>query len=278
MAPTQVAAEEVELGGPALWKVADEDTTIYLFGTVHALPKEIEWYKGSIDDALSSSDKLVTEIFMKPGTEAQAQSAFMSQGMLPEGQSLRDLLTEEQKTSYEAAMVKLGLPVASFDRFEPWLAAINLSMLPLLQAGYSPDAGVEKVLEMKAGEIPRSALETVEFQVSVFDGLPMDSQIEFMMAAADGIDEIVPMLDSMVDEWVEGDAAGLAGLMNQGLTDPALAEALLYARNRTWAEWIDARLDTPGTVFVAVGAGHLAGERSVQDALATRGIASTRVQ
>ncbi|WP_209347570.1 TraB/GumN family protein [Pontixanthobacter sp. CEM42] len=278
VAPTQVAVEQVELDGPALWKVADEDTTIYLFGTVHALPKDVDWYKSSIADALSSSDKLVTEIYMKPGTEAQAQAAFMTEGMLPEGQNLRDLLNEEQKASYEAAMTKLGMPAAAFDRFEPWLAGINLSMLPLFKAGYTPDAGVEKVLEKKAGETPRGALETVDFQVGVFDGLPMDSQIKFMMEAANGIDEIVPMLDSMVDEWVEGDAAGLASLMNGGLTDPALAEALLYARNRTWAEWIDTRLDTPGTVFVAVGAGHLAGEQSVQDALATRGITSTRVQ
>ena len=49
-------------------------------------------------------------------------------------------------------------------------------------------------------------------------------------------------------------------------------------RNANWAEWIDTRLDTPGTVFVAVGAGHLAGTKSVQDYLAAKDIAVTRVK
>jgi uncharacterized protein YbaP (TraB family) len=83
----------------------------------------------------------------------------------------------------------------------------------------------------------------------------------------------------MVKAWSEGDADRLAALMNESMKDdPALAERLLYARNRNWAQWIDDRLDQPGTVFMAVGAGHLAGKESVQDALATRGIQSVRVQ
>ena len=72
--------------------------------------------------------------------------------------------------------------------------------------------------------------------------------------------------------------AELAALLNEGLTDPVLAKALLYDRNERWAEWIDTRLDEPGTVFVAVGAGHLAGAMSVQDYLTGRGLAVTRVQ
>jgi uncharacterized protein YbaP (TraB family) len=67
-------------------------------------------------------------------------------------------------------------------------------------------------------------------------------------------------------------------VMNEGMTDPAVAEALLYNRNANWAEWIDTRMDTPGTVFIAVGAGHLAGARSVQDYLGAKGITVTRVK
>lgn len=278
VATTQAPVADVELDGPALWKVADEDTTIYLFGTVHVLPKDLEWYKGSISDALASSDKLITEIYMKPEDEASAGQLFMTNGMLPAGTTLRSLLTEEQKTSYEAAMAKIGLPPETFDQFEPWFAGINLSMMPLLQAGYSPESGVEKVLEEKAGDKPRGELETIAFQVGVFDGLPQESQIKFLMQSANDIDQIVPMLDAMVDEWVEGDSAELGEMMNAGLSDPVLAEALLYSRNATWADWIDTRMDTPGTVFIAVGAGHLAGEKSVQDLLELRDIAVTRVQ
>ncbi len=275
----QIAAATPQPAGPALWKVYDEDTTVYLFGTVHALPKDVDWYKGDVATALASSDMLITEIMTTPDTPALMQSILMEKGMLPAGETLRAMLTDEQRASYDAAMVKLGLPEAAFDRFEPWYASMMLSILPLMKEGYSPESGVEAVLTKESGEArKRGELETVAFQMSVFDELPLESQIQFLVQAADGVETIKPMLDKMVAEWLEGDADGLAALMNEGLSDPVLADRLLYQRNANWAEWIDNRLDTPGTVFIAVGAGHLAGSKSVQDALTARGITTHRVQ
>jgi uncharacterized protein YbaP (TraB family) len=57
-----------------------------------------------------------------------------------------------------------------------------------------------------------------------------------------------------------------------------MTKVLLTDRNRTWATWLKARLAQPGTIFVAVGAGHLAGKDSVQDVLARSGVTVTRVQ
>lgn len=278
-APAPAEAQEAVTATPALWKVADEDTTIYLFGTVHVLPGGIEWYHGPIAEAFGSSDILITEIEMGPESMASIQTLVMTMGVLPEGQTLRGLLSDEQRAAYEAALTRIDLPVATFDRFEPWYGAMMMTMLPLLKQGYTTDAGVEKVLETKADEaLARGALETVEEQLSIFDGLPSDAQVAFLMETIDGVDEIKAMLDAMVAEWAEGDAAELARLMNEGMTDPVLVERLLYARNARWAEWVGERLDTPGTVFVAVGAGHLAGEQSVQDKLSDLGIETTRVQ
>lgn len=264
--------------GPALWKVADEDTTIYLFGTVHVLPKEIEWYDAAIAEALTSSDVVVTEIPMDAANEAELQQLTMAKGMLPAGTTLRSLLTPEQTTAYAAAMAKIGVPAEAFDPFKPWLAGLTLSILPLMQQGYDPASGVEKVLLAKVPDKSKDALETAEFQLGIFDGMTQEAQVAFMMEAATGIDELKPMLDRMVAEWVKGDADALAAVMNEGMDDPAVAEALLYSRNANWAEWIDTRLDTPGTVFIAVGAGHLAGQKSVQDYLAEKGITTSRVK
>lgn len=263
--------------GPAMWKVADEDTTIYLFGTVHALPETVQWLNGPISDALASSDAIVTEIIMDETTDAKMLKLVGETGMLPPDTTLRSLLDEEQTKTYEAALAKLGMPAAAFDRFEPWYAGMVLTMLPLLQQGYSPDAGVEEVLLKRAGEIDRQALETLDFQIGLFDGLPQESQIAFLVQTAGNVDNITAQLDQMVAEWLEGDADQLAVLMNEGLTDKILAEQLLFARNRNWADWIDERLEEPGTIFVAVGAGHLAGDKSVQDALEENGIVAERV-
>ena len=274
----QVAADTMEASGPGLWMVKDADTTIYLFGTVHALPEDVDWYKGTVKDALASSDTIVTEIKMDPSLAGEMQQLVASKGILPPGTTLRGMMTAEDKATYEAALTKLGVPAAAFDQFEPWYAGLTMSMLPLLQQGYSPESGVEKVLLADAADKPQGALETLAFQIGIFDELPAKSQMEFLIEASDSVDEIKPMLDAMVAEWLEGDADALAELMNEGLEDDVLAEKLLFERNRTWATWIDDRMDKPGTVFIAVGAGHLAGKQSVQDVLNTKGIKTYRIQ
>ncbi|UAB77113.1 TraB/GumN family protein [Erythrobacter sp. SCSIO 43205] len=265
--------------GPALWKVSDEDTTIYLFGTVHVLPKELVWYDAEIDAALNASDTIVTEIAMDPATEAKQQMLAQQKGVFTDGTTLRSLLSEEQKAAYEAALANLGAPANAFDPLEPWLTTLTLTFIPLMQQGYDPNSGVEKVIMSKAGEQSLSALETIEFQLDMFDTMPMDKQVTFMMEAVEAMPEVKATLDSMVARWAEGDAEGLAALMNDDLSDPLLADTLLYSRNENWADWIEDRLEsTPGTVFMAVGAGHLAGEKSVQDYLEAKGIQSARIQ
>lgn len=267
--------------GPAMWQVADEDTTIYLFGTVHILPKEVEWLDNTITDALGRSDIIITELPMDAAADAELAQLSATMSNLPEGTTLRSLLTPEQTATLEGALEKLGIPPAAFAQFDgmkPWSAAMMLSVVPLIQQGYSADRGVEKVLLGKASDKPRGALETPAFQLGIFDNLPQDAQIAFLMEAAGGIDDLKPMLDRMVATWVAGDHEKLADLMNEGMDDPALADALLYSRNANWADWIASRLAEPGTVFIAVGAGHLAGDNSVQDMLAAKGIGAARVK
>jgi uncharacterized protein YbaP (TraB family) len=297
--------------GPALWKVADKDTTIYLFGTVHVLPKDIQWYDATIAQALDSSAVLVTEIPMDPASEAALQKLALEKGTLPAGTTLRSLMNEEQKSLYTAALNKLGGKIeaqqlaavpaearaqyedakakglvpnpgdalaAQFDTMKPWTVGLTMSLLPLTLEGYDPSTGVEKVLLGKVGDKPKDALETAEFQIGIFDGMPQDAQVSFLIEAAKNMDETKPMLDRMVAAWAAGDAEGLAGIMNEGMDDPKVADALLYSRNRNWADWIKTRLEQPGTVFIAVGAGHLAGPKSVQDYLSQKGIKTKRVK
>jgi uncharacterized protein YbaP (TraB family) len=268
----QVAAPST---GPALWQIADEDTTIYLFGTVHVLPAEIEWYDARIAKAFGSSDVLVTEVDM---TDQAGMTAIIGQrALLEAGTTLRGMMGEEDRAEYESAMQAMGLPPAALDQFEPWFAALNLSVIPLLQAGYDPNAGVEMALEAMAGDKERGALETVEQQIALFDEMAPEYQLTYLDTAVESLPDVVPMVGEMVSEWVEGDADKLAEIMNGEIDDPYLYNRLLIARNTNWVGWIENRLDEPGTVFIAVGAGHLAGEGSVQDQLEDRGYTVTRI-
>lgn len=261
--------------GPALWQLADADTTIYLFGTVHALPKGTEWMDARVQRAFDASEELVTEVDL--ATVRASGASLAGAGMLPEGQSLRELMQPDNREEFEAALVTLGLPVEAFDRMEPWLAAMSLSLLPVVRAGYQADAGVETALASKAEGKTRSGLERIEDQIALFDTLPMASQLAYLDQAVHQMPSASSSLDAMVAEWLAGDAEDLAALINAEMTDRDLHARLLSRRNANWAGWIAERLNRPGTVFVAVGAGHLAGEGSVQDQLRGRGLQVTRI-
>ena len=280
VATTQVADTFVEGSGPALWKVADEDTTIYLFGTVHALPADMDWKTPVVANALAEAGSLVTEIDMTPAKLAEVGPMMVQRASLPQGQTLRSLMDDEQRASYEAGLSRLGIPTTALDNFEPWFAAITVAQVMMQKAGYTPESGVEQVLENAVGEgTRRVALETFEYQIDMFDTLPMDKQVEYLIASVEDSEEGQQLLQQIVDEWAVGDVDDVGALLARGFAEtPELAERLLYVRNANWAEWIDMRLDTPGTAFMAVGAGHLAGDRSVQDYLEERGISFQRVQ
>lgn len=262
---------------PALWKVADADTTIYLFGTIHALPKGLVWLDGPVGKALDSSGELITEIPEIPA--AEQQKTVMALGVL-KGETLRSMMPDADRVAYEALLAKLKIPAEALDPMEPWLAGITLGVLPYKLAGYGAEDGVEAVLRKAAIAKGKKlgALETVDYQLALFDQLPREAQLKFLGEAVRDFDKSFGIIGTMTDEWGSGDPEGLGKLMNEQMDDPELADTLLYQRNRNWASWIAKRLDQPGTVFIAVGAGHLAGAQSVQDLLSAQGLTSTRVQ
>lgn len=278
LSPQASAREAEETVRPALWKVADEDTTIYLFGTVHALPAEVPWYRGKIATAFEKSDELVTEII--DTDQAAVQRAVMETAILPQGQTLRDMMTPAERKTYEAGLAGAGMPPASFDRVEPWFAAITLAIAPLAKEGLLPQHGVENLLNARAKALghQHAALETAAYQLGLFDSLAPDVQKRFLMDVVENLPTVTTELEHIIAAWKTGDVDSVARLMKEQGDDPAVAEVIVYKRNKNWADWIKTRLDKPGSVFLAVGAGHLAGPRSVQDRLRELGINASRVQ
>jgi len=266
---------------PALWVVKDADTTIYLFGTVHALKPRLSWFDSAVKKAFDESGQLVLEIPLpKPEDAQKTQAVVLSLATAPAGTPLTQKLPEANRAAYAAALTKLGVPPAALDTFEPWFAAVTMAQIALQKAGFSGADGAEMTLDAaaKAAGKPVSGLETLEQQLGYFHDLPQADQIAFLLESVKDIDKFDSTINAMVDAWKAGDADGLSALMNEDLTSqPNLYKVLLVDRNARWAEWIDTRLKTPGTVFVAVGAGHLAGKDSVQAQLAKRKLKATRI-
>ena len=119
---------------------------------------------------------------------------------------------------------------------------------------------------------------TVDRAKAAAAGLSETAQVVYLKGVIDEIDTVGKTVDGMVAEWSKGDPDGLAKLLNDDLdSNPELAKTLLADRNARWADWIAARMAKSGTVFIAVGAGHLAGKDSVQAKLAAKGLKAERV-
>ncbi len=268
---------------PAMWVVRDEDTTIYLFGTFHLLDGKTDWFNDEVRVAFDQAQELVTEIDMRGGDQqmtAQMQPLIMQYAIDGQRRKISDVLSADQNRILNEALATLGAAPGTFDMFEPWFVSMSLSAVVAQRLGMTGDNGAEAVL-MRAAEgrnMTFGAVETLESQIRIFDEMPREAQIAQLKESLDKLDEMNTILARMLEVWNAGDAEALEQVMNEGLaTNPALRRALLENRNRAWAEWIDERLDRPGVVFMAVGAGHLVGPDSVQTFLRQRNIASERV-
>ena len=267
---------------PALWVVRDADTTVYLFGTFHLLDGR-PWFNDEVKTAFDASQELVVEVLL-PEDEAQQQALMlpivMRYAIDPQGRTISSRLTEAQNAELNRVLGGAGVPQGALDRFEPWFVTLTLVNLAAQQLELNPQNGPEAVLRRAAAarNLQEGELETIESQIRIFDNMSEEDQLKGLREALDDTSEMSRKLAPMLDAWSRGDAERLAALMNEDLTeDRTLYDAIFTNRNANWARWIRERMARPGTVFVAVGAGHLAGRGSVQDQLQELGIGSERV-
>jgi uncharacterized protein len=261
-----VAAQTTRDADPALWVVQDADTTIYLFGTVHVLKPGLSWFDEAVWAAFNQSDQIMLEM-IEPDQTAMA-GMIMKLAVNPAGPALTDKLPADKRAAFAAALADLGMPV-------------TLSVAGLPKLGYDSGSGAERTLSVaaKAAGKKLEGLETPDQQLGYFDDLPEPLQIEFLVSTIDDFPKMGSELDKMVASWAAGDPAALAATLNESMrATPAIGKRLLSDRNARWAEWIDQRMRSPGNIFIAVGAGHLAGADSVQAWLAKRKLTAKRIR
>ncbi|MEO6215544.1 MAG: TraB/GumN family protein [Sphingomonas sp.] len=268
---------QAEDAHPALWTVKRGDTTIYLFGTTHALKPEVTWFHGPVKAAFDQSQELVLEV-LEPDPARMA--AIVGAAMTSDTRPLIDRLPEKERPAYVQRLATYGLPPAAFDRFDPWFAMVNFSGLALRKAGYDTDLSCEHILLAAARNSGKAlaGLETPEQQFGYFKSAPLPLQLESLVRLLDREDNTAEVVDNIARLWRGGDPEGVAAAMNAEFTSPAFAKTIITDRNARWAQWIEARLTRPGIVFVAVGAGHLGGKDSVQAVLAQGGIKAELVR
>jgi uncharacterized protein YbaP (TraB family) len=274
-------ATEPKAASPAMWKVADHDTTIYLFGTIHLLPKGTEWRSPAFDEAAAGSDTLVVETVVDESNPMATMGELFKLATSPGQQPILQRVPADRKDALATAIAKSGVPIQAYDRLETWAAAFLLLGVQFQALGLDPGSGVESALkkQFKDGGKAIDQLETNAEQLGFFDRLSEDAQRKFLVTVLEDPAAMKAQFGGMLESWSRGDVKAIGDSFNTDLASaPELKDALLVRRNANWAKWVKGRLDKPGTVLVAVGAGHLAGEQSVQTMLETQGVKVTRVQ
>lgn len=277
----QPAAAHARPQRPAMWKVADADTTVYLFGTVHLLPRHLKWQTPAFRAAAARSDELVVETILDdnhPGRFAELVSAAGIRDGLP---PVLERVSPDKRAALTKAIAASGIAASVFDRMETWLVGFTLVTTQFRSIGLQGADGVEAILKrhFSAAGKPIGELETNADQIAVFDRLPEAAQRKFVEASLSDDGDLKQELAAMIDSWKNGDTKRIAATFNAEMSgSPDLADALLRRRNTNWTQWVRQRLARPGTVMVAVGAGHLAGDGSVIDQLVKAGVKVERVQ
>jgi uncharacterized protein YbaP (TraB family) len=278
-APAARAAAPRPDADPALWVLRDEDTTIYLFGTFHLLDGRRDWFNDEVRAAFDRSDELVLEIVL-PDDPAAIQPVMMRYAQAEGGRTLTQRLPAALQARLGRALGALGLRAEAFEPTDPWFPATVLAIMGAQRIGITGEHGAEGTLTAaaRARGMRIDSVERLENQLGAFDGLSEAAQIAQLEQTIAATDRLGETFGPMMDAWATGDTETLYGMMNaQAEQSPELYRAIFVDRNSRWLDWIRERMQRPGTVFMAVGVGHLAGRDSVQSMLARHGIHTERV-
>jgi uncharacterized protein YbaP (TraB family) len=256
-----------------LWRISNPDnaTASYLYGTIHMIPAEDYFLTEGTKTALAAADKVYFEIDMRSMNDPMALMPVMNRIMMNNDTTLEDLLTEAQYDSVAAHFESIGMPFFLLKRMKP------MFLTAMVSEDMNPDGGfgsgeiksyeMELMALAEADKKEIGGLETIEFQLGLFDAIPYRAQAQMLYEAI--ISEQTggaASFDQMVEMYKAQDIEGMVQMMGEDGNLPGglggYEDILLDKRNASWIAPMREQM-AEGPVFFAVGAGHLGGPRGV---------------
>lgn len=259
----------------SIWHVSGE-REFYLFGTIHVLKPEAYPLANAFDRTIAQCDALWLEVDMNEMTDATVMHQVQNKMLLPVGDQLKDQLSEQDYAKLGQLGQIAGVPLGLLQGLKPWAAVNQLTLMIFQQRGFTGE-GLDMYLHRVAQEkgIPLIGLESLLWQIEMFDTLAQQDQGAFINFSTEDLDNVEQMVDDMYQQWQSGDYQTLytsAQLSNY----PNIEDVLLTQRNNNWMQ----QLSKPaqGTQCVAVGLLHMAGEHGLVAQFKAAGYQVTQVQ
>lgn len=261
-----------------LWEITGKGLTkpSYIYGTIHLIPKSDFFLTEATKKALNESQKVMFEINMKDMQNPMLIFSIMSKAMMPRGQKLRDLISKEDYALVKTRFEEIGLPLPMLESIKP------MFLSAMVEGGGNPmdtsGKGATTAYEMEIMKIAdkdkkeMGGLETMEFQMGIFDSIPLKTQADMLVKSIKSVNNGDSEFKAMVELYKSQDIEAMAGTMKGG-EDNDLSKyesVLLTSRNKNWIPLI-VKNSEGKSIFYAVGAGHLGGEMGVVNLLRKEG-------
>lgn len=274
-----VAAQESpatqETSRSCLWQVSSEKGTLFLLGTVHLLKPGTHTVSPAAEAAFEQAQTILLELDLDQAESPATQQLFVRKALL-QGETLKAKVSSETLALAKEKTEAMGLAFDRLRNLKPWSLSLSLSLFKLQTLGFDPEHGVDRYYfdQGKQAGKKMGALETMEFQLDLFDGMSDRLQEEFLLQTLGELDRLGEETEQLVQAWSGGEVEVLEELMQKSFEDyPNLYQRLVVDRNKNWVLRIEPLLDRPGTTLVVVGALHLVGADSVVELLKKQGYA-----
>ena len=258
----------------SVWMIRGAHNTVYLAGSVHALPKDDAALPPQLEQAYRAAERIVMEVDLDDLNPMEAVAFVGSNGTLPEGQTLKDVIGAEKYAGVSRLAASVDLPEFALARLEPWAAAMLLTQFALLRSGFDPALGIDMQIAERARSDgkPIDGLETVIDQLGIFDARSIEEQIRFLVESTEDAPKLHDDLARLVGAWRAGNVQALEKeFLEERAQAPELYDALLGARNRKWMPQIESLTHVDDDVLVVVGALHFVGHDGLLELLRAAG-------
>jgi len=268
--PVPAAAQTRSFG----WKVTSPRNVLYLVGSVHLLTKEFYPLNPLLEKAYQDSDLLVEEVDIAELSGAGAQLSMITRGMQPSSKPLDTVVSASTMALLSKKAQDVGLPIEALKQFKPWMIALTIEAMEWQKAGFDQELGLDRHFYNQAQTDGKAvqALETVEYQISRFDEMPMELQDHLLAETLRSIDTEQASRNKLLEAWRTGDSAAVEAIVLKDLQkEPELYQRLLVDRNKNWLPKLDALFARRGRAMVVVGAAHLVGPDGLLAMLRAKG-------
>ncbi|HEV8080101.1 MAG TPA: TraB/GumN family protein [Chitinophagaceae bacterium] len=254
-----------------LWQVSGKELKkpSYLFGTFHLLCKDDIKFSEQLKKSLISADEVYMEMDLDDPSTMLSGLLYMN---MKDGKKLKNLYTTEEYTKVENYFKdSLGMPMMLFQSMKPYFL---VAMLYPKMMNCKTASGVEEELIKIAKDNKKEikGLETMQLQASVFDSIPYEWQAKELLKNIDSFSTYKKEFDTMISEYKNQQLSAMEKLLAKSEfgSDKKYKEILLTKRNINWVGQLKSIMKKE-SVFVAVGAGHLVGEKGLINLLRKEG-------